>query len=138
MHLFCLVTTDLFQTFLVESGNIMLNFSTFFVGGCWGQPMLLFWKLVDETKMYEPPKATRHHNLLKLLILLPVRANLLCTLQSETPCRCYYALLFSRLGLAKKKSSFLGGLRIIFRNSNILQIVIQLQPQFIPTERKFS
>ena len=29
---------------------------------------------------------TRHHNSLKLSILLPVRANLLCNLQCETPC----------------------------------------------------
>ena len=36
--------------------------------------------------MYEPPEATRHHDLLKLSILLPVRANLLCNLQCETPC----------------------------------------------------
>ena len=36
---------------LVESWNIMLNFSTFSVGGCWGQPILLFEKLVDETKI---------------------------------------------------------------------------------------
>ena len=32
----------------VESWNLRLNFSTFSVGGCWGQPMLLFWKVVDE------------------------------------------------------------------------------------------
>ena len=31
----------------VESWNIKLNFSTFSVRDCWGQPMLLFWKLVD-------------------------------------------------------------------------------------------
>ena len=36
--------------------------------------------------MYKPPEATGHHKLLKLLILLPVRANLLGTLQCETPC----------------------------------------------------
>ena len=50
--------------------------------------MLLFFKLVDETQIYEPLEATRHHNLIKLLILLPVRTNLLCTLQCETPCNC--------------------------------------------------
>ena len=31
---------------LVESWSIMLNFSTFSVRGCWGQSMLLFWKMV--------------------------------------------------------------------------------------------
>ena len=48
--------------------------------------MLLFFKLVDETQIYEPLEATRHHDLIKLLILLPVRTNLLCTLQCETSC----------------------------------------------------
>ena len=38
----------------VESWNIMLNFLTFSIGGCWGQPMLLFWKPVDETQMSKP------------------------------------------------------------------------------------
>ena len=33
------------------------------VGGCWGQPMSFFWKLVDETQISAPPEATRHHRL---------------------------------------------------------------------------
>jgi hypothetical protein len=40
-------------------------FSTFSVGGCWGQPMLHFWKLVDETQISKPPEPTRHHNAIK-------------------------------------------------------------------------
>ena len=44
------------------------------VGGCWGQPMLLFWKLVGKTQMPTTPEATRHHNSRKLLILPPLRA----------------------------------------------------------------
>ena len=32
--------------FVIESWNIKLNFSTFSVRGCGGQPMLLFWKTV--------------------------------------------------------------------------------------------
>ena len=36
--------------------------------------------------MYEPP---RHYKSLKLSISLPVRANLLCTLQCETPCKSH-------------------------------------------------
>ena len=31
------------------------------------------------------------HNLIKLLILLPLKADLLCTLQYEIPCSCYLA-----------------------------------------------
>ena len=70
----------------VQSGNIMLNFSTLSVGGYWGQPMLLFWKPVSETQISEPPEPTRHHNSIKLWIILPLRADLLCTLQYEIPC----------------------------------------------------
>ena len=47
---------------LVESWNIMLNFSTFSIGGCWGQPMLLFWNLVNETQISNPPEPAMHHN----------------------------------------------------------------------------
>ena len=36
--------------------------------------------------MYNPPEATRHCKWTTLLILLPLRADLLCTLQCETPC----------------------------------------------------
>ena len=74
------------KSFLVESWNIWLNFSNFSVGGCWGHPMLLFWKLVDETQKLKPNEATRHHNSLKLSILVPVKANFLYILQYETPC----------------------------------------------------
>ena len=75
------------KKFWVESQNIPLNFSTFSVGGCWGQPMLLFWKLVDETQMVKPPEPTSHHNSRKYLILLPLRAIYFTSLHYETPCR---------------------------------------------------
>ena len=35
------------KIFLTESWKPILNFSFFSLRGCWGQPMLLFWKLVD-------------------------------------------------------------------------------------------
>ena len=54
---------------LVESWNIMLNFSTFPVGGCWGQLMLLVWKLAHETQISKPPEATRHHSVTLLVEL---------------------------------------------------------------------
>ena len=53
--------------------NFMLNFSTFSVGGCWGQPMLLFWKQIEETQMSKPPEATRCPILEKILVLLSLR-----------------------------------------------------------------
>jgi hypothetical protein len=43
------------------------------VGGCWGQPILLFWTLDYETQMSNRLEATRHHNSIKWLILLPLR-----------------------------------------------------------------
>ena len=83
------------KKFWVESQNITMNFSTFSVGGCWGQPMLLFWKLVDETQMVKPPEPTSHHNLRKYLILLPLRAIYFRSLYYETP--CIYIFSFSRI-----------------------------------------
>ena len=63
------------------------DFSTFSAGGCWGQPMLLFWKLGQETQMSTPPEATRHHISTQLLVLLHLRAIYFSTFQYETPCR---------------------------------------------------
>ena len=65
---------------LVESWNIKLNLSAFPVGGCWGQLILLFWKMILETQNLKPLEATRHHNLTKLLILLSLRSDLLYNL----------------------------------------------------------
>ena len=62
------------------------DFSTFSAGGCWGQPMLLFWKLGQETQMSTPPEATRHHISTQLLVLLHLRAIYFSTFQYETPC----------------------------------------------------
>ena len=62
------------------------NFSLLSVGGCWDQPMLLFWKLINETQMGKPLEPTRHHNSRKLLILLPLRAIYYRSLHYETPC----------------------------------------------------
>ena len=62
------------------------NFSPFSVGGCWGQLILLFWKVVDETQMSKSPEATRHLNSRKILILLLLRAIYNPTFQYETPC----------------------------------------------------
>ena len=44
------------------------------VGGCWGQPMLLFWELMDDTQMPTTPEATSHHSSRKFSIFLPLRA----------------------------------------------------------------
>ena len=49
--------------------------------------MLIFCKLVDGTQISTSPKATRHHNSTKSLILLPLRAIYFYSLHYETPCR---------------------------------------------------
>jgi hypothetical protein len=59
------------KVFWVESWNMILDFSTFSVGGCWGQPILLFWKQTEETQMSKPPEATRHPNLIKYWSFYP-------------------------------------------------------------------
>ena len=48
--------------------------------------MLLFWKLVDGTQISKPLEPTMNHNLIKWLILLPLRAELRFTLQYQIPC----------------------------------------------------
>ena len=63
------------DNFLVESWNIMLNFRTFSVGGCWGQPRLLFWKLVDETQISKPLEPIRHQNSKKYWSFYPSELN---------------------------------------------------------------
>ena len=48
--------------------------------------------MVHETQISKPPEPTMNHNSKKLLILLPIRAELLFTLQYEIP--CIYILKF--------------------------------------------
>ena len=64
----------------------LLISNTFAFGGCWGQWMLFFWKLVDKTQLAKPPEHTRHHDSRQLLILLSLRAIYFSTFQYETPC----------------------------------------------------
>ena len=77
-----------------QKSNFQLISEVFSVRACWGQPMLLFWKLVDETQNSKPPKATRHNSSIKLLILPPLRADLLYILHYETPCNILATKLF--------------------------------------------
>ena len=56
------------------------------VRGCWGQPVLLFLKLVDKTQMLWPPEHAIRDMRSKISICVSVRANLLYTFQCETPC----------------------------------------------------
>ena len=55
-----------------QKPNFSLISDSSSVGGCCGRPMLLFWKLVDETQMVKPPELTIYHNSKKYLVLLPL------------------------------------------------------------------
>ena len=50
------------------------DFGTSSVGGCWGQAMFIFWKLVHETQMPIPLEVTRHHNLINYWFFYPSEA----------------------------------------------------------------
>jgi hypothetical protein len=84
---------------LVESWSIKLDLSNFSVWGCWGQPMLLFWKVVANIKMSWPRVFVEHIISMKLSILIPVRAKLLYPFWYETPCSApqYTVMRFSDL-----------------------------------------
>ena len=71
---------------LTESWKFLLNFSTFSIGGCWGQSMLLFWKLVDKTQISKPQDHTDNFKHNPIGIFLSVRPKLLLTFQYEIPC----------------------------------------------------
>ena len=77
-----------------QKSNFSLISDTLSVGGCWGQPMSFFWKLVDETQISAPPEATRHHKSKKILVLLSLRANLKSQFRNEIPCSSNFNELF--------------------------------------------
>ena len=66
--------------------EFLLDFSTFSVGGCWGQQILLFWKLVDETKISKPQDFRTLFKQILAYIFLSVRANSNVTFQYEILC----------------------------------------------------
>ena len=60
---------------------------SFSVGGCWGQNMLLFWKLVDETQIPQSQEYTDTFKQNLTCTFLSIRGNLKYTLCHEGPCR---------------------------------------------------
>ena len=83
---------------------------------------LFFFKLVDETLMSKPLEATRHHKSIKLLILLPLRADLLCILQYETPCKII-ARLRNRYNL--KLRGYINSCRLLQKTKNFDKVCNQ-------------
>ena len=70
-----------------QKPKILLIYGTFSVRGCWGQSMLLFWKLVDETELSKSQDRTDTFKNNLTSIFLSVRPKLLLTFQYEIPCR---------------------------------------------------
>ena len=79
--------------FGVESWNIILNFSTFSVGDCWGQQILLFWKLIDKTQISKPLESASYRNSTKLLIFLPSEPFTFTRFTIRHPVDCNVELL---------------------------------------------
>ena len=57
-----------------QKPNFLLISDALSVGGCWGHPMLLFWKVVDETQMGNPRDHAARDISLKFSIFVPLRA----------------------------------------------------------------
>ena len=70
-----------------QKSNFSLISDTLSVGGCWGQPMLLFWKVADETQMGNPHDYAARDISWKLSIFLPFRAIWKKPYHYETPCK---------------------------------------------------
>ena len=58
----------------------------YFIRGCWGQPMLLFWKVVDETQMGKPRDHAARDISSKFSTFVPLRAIQKKPYHYETPC----------------------------------------------------
>ena len=69
-----------------QKSKFLMIYGTFSVRGCWGQPMLLFRKLVDETQISKPQEYTDTFKQNLTCIFLSVRGILKETFQCETPC----------------------------------------------------
>ena len=78
-----------------QKSIVLLISDTLSVGGCWGQPMLLFWKLVDETQMGSPCDHAVRDISSKLSIFLPLRAIYFRSYRYETPCNWAKLIYFS-------------------------------------------
>ena len=113
-----------------QKSKYSLIYGPISVGGCWGQPMLVFWKLVDETQISKPLESTRH-NLIKLLILLPLRVDLLCNLQYEYVLCSRYVHNLTRSCLQLKMKIKIGLSESFYPNvQSIVEILILGRPNW--------
>ena len=75
---------------LLESWNIRMNFGSISVGGCRGQPMLLFWKTIDKTQMSKPLKCAASFFKTWRSILVGHFGFQSVLLEIETPCIVFW------------------------------------------------
>ena len=73
-----------------QKSNFSLIFGILSVRGCWGQPILLFWKLFDETQMSKNQDVKTNFKQNTTCIFLSVRHELLLSVHIETPCRTHF------------------------------------------------
>jgi hypothetical protein len=66
------------------------KFGTLFVGGCGGQPMLLFWILIDKTQMSRPPECAATFFKTWRSILVGHLGLQSVTYRVDTPCNTLY------------------------------------------------
>ena len=92
---FNMIFHDSTKNFVFQTIKVKMNSRTWMtpfltdilsVGGYWGQPILLFWKLVDETQISKPQEYTDTFKQNLTCIFLSVRGILKETFQCETPC----------------------------------------------------
>ena len=104
----------------------MFNFSTFSVGGCWGQPMLLFQKLIDETQMPKLKEHTDTFIITSMLFLVGLRGIQSLSIWVETPCTLenWKCLWKKRSGLNAVRIFKLGeNLKVYNENRNFSKMV---------------
>ena len=68
-----------------QKSFFLLIYGTSSIGGCWGQPMLLFWKL-DETQMPKPQKHADTFIIILKLFLVGLRGLQSIYKRVQTPC----------------------------------------------------
>ena len=72
-----------------QKSDLLLISDTHSARGCWGQPMLLFWKSEEKKQMGKPRDHAVRDTSPKFSVFLPLRAILKNPYHYETPCKWY-------------------------------------------------
>ena len=82
-----------------QKSNFSLIYGTLSDGGCWGQPLLFFQNLVDETQMPKPQKYTDTFILTKKLFIVGLRGLQNISIPIERPCNYWILVALVRASL---------------------------------------